>query len=339
MLDDRLKRNNDEGPAGQDKCAADPTLAAIIVVPDKYDTARRTISHLRVQTVADQMEIVIVAPSQPQLGLVEADLACFHSWQVVQVGKVTSIARGFVAGIRNANASIIVLTEDHSFPDAKWAELLIAAHQQHWAVVGPSMRNCNPDTTLSWADFYQAYGEWAYPVSSGVVRHLPGHNSSYKRDVLLEYGDRLEYIMQAESVLHRHLTAQGYEFMLESATCTSHLNFASWSSWIPARYYTGRQFAATWSLTWSGLHRLVFAVASPLIPWIRLWRIQKQIRRRQSYGFFIRVIPVIFAGLVLEAVGQMMGYAGGAGNSIEKVAEYEFNRIKKSEPQAHEASK
>ena len=134
--------------------------------------------------------------------------------------------------------------------------------------------------------------------------------------------------MQAESVLHRPLIAHGYELMLESGTCTSHLNFSSWSSWIPARYYTGRQFAATWSLTWSWLHRLAFTVASPLIPWIRLWRIQKHVRRQQPCGFFIRIIPVIFTGLVVEGLGQMVGYAAGAGDSIEKVVKYEFHRVK-----------
>lgn len=334
MLDNGSKLKNNTA-VEQDKDVVKPVLTAIVVVPDIYDSVRRTISHLQAQTAVDQIEIVIVAPSRKQLGLDESDLACFHSWHVVEVGAVTSIARGFVVGIRNAHAPVVALTEDHSFPDTKWAELLIVAHRQPWAVVGPSMRNGNPGTMLSWADFYQAYGEWAYPVSSGAVRHLPGHNSSYKRDILLKYGSRLEDIMQAESILHRYLIAQGYELMLESGTCTSHLNFASWSSWIPARYYIGRQFAATWALSWSWPRRLLFTAASPLIPWIRLWRIQKHVRRREPPGLFVRLIPAIFVGLFIESLGQMVGYAAGAGNSIEKVAEYEFHRIKHTEPKEH----
>ncbi len=329
---------NDEVPVVEEKHSAEPTLAAIVVVPDTYDTVRRTMSHLQAQTAVEQIEIIFVTPSHQQLGLVESELTCFHSLHVVEVGAVTSIARGFVAGIHCAHAPIVALTEDHSFPDANWAALLTATHQQPWAAVGPSMSNGNPNTMLSWADFYQAYGEWTHPVSSGSVRHLPGHNSSYKRDILLAYGNQLEGLMQAESVLHRHLRAQGYELQLESGTCTSHLNFASWSSWIPARYYTGRQFAATWAQAWSWPRRLLFTAASPLIPWIRLWRIQKHVRRRQPWGFFIRFLPIMFAGLFIESLGQMVGYAAGAGNSIEKVAEYEFHRIKHIEPIEHKTS-
>lgn len=318
---------NEKVTSVQNKPSTRPALAAIVVIPDTYDTVRRTMSHLKAQTAAKRIEIILVVPSQQQLELDESELTCFHSWHVVEVGKVTSIGHGFVAGIRQSHAPIVALTEDHSFPDADWAKLLIAAHRQPWAAVGPSMRNGNPDNIVSQADFYQAYGEWSQPISSGSVRHLPGHNSSYKRDVLLAYGNKLGDLMQAESVLHRHLRAQGYKLRLESATCTSHLNFISWSSWIPLRYYTGRQFAATWSREWSWLHRLLFTVAFPLIPCVRLWRVQKQVRRSQNLGFLIRLLPAMLVGFLVESIGHMMGYLKGIGNSVEKVSKYEFHRV------------
>ena len=331
MLDDRSIPNA-EAAAARNSYSAKPALSAIVVVPDTYETVRRTMRHLQKQSAADLMELVIVAPSSRQLGIDVSDLTCFHSWQVVEIDRVKSIGSAFVAGIRHAHAPVVALTEDPSFPDANWAEALIAAHRQPWAAVGPSMRNGNPDTMLSWADFYQAYGEWTSPVSRGPVRHLPGHNSSYKRDVLLAYGNRLEVLMEAESVLHRYLTAQGHVLLLESGTCTAHLNFASWSSWIPARYYSGRQFASTWAQSWSWPRRLLFTAASQLIPWLRLWRVQKHIRRGQPYGFLFRLLPILLAGLLVEGLGNMMGFLAGAGDSIDKMAKYEFHRIRPSEP-------
>jgi hypothetical protein len=335
MLDDRFKVK-DEVEVVRGKQLTEPALAAIVLIPDTYDTVRRTISHLQAQSVADQIEIIFVVPSHQQLGLDESELTCFHSWHVVEVGAVTSIARGFVAGILHAHAPIVALTEDHSFPDAKWAEVMIAAHRQPWAAVGPSMRNGNPSTMLSWADFYQSYGEWAHPISSGSIRHLPGHNSSYKKDILLAYGNALENLMEAESILHRHLRVQGYELWLESQTCTSHLNFTSWSSWIPFRYYAGRQFAATWAQPWSLPRRLFFTAAAPLFPLVRLWRIQKCVRRGQSGSFLIRLFPTLFVGLLLDGLGQMVGYVAGAGGSMEKMAKYEFHRIRYIEPRNEE---
>jgi hypothetical protein len=318
-----------ESQSKQSKNAANPALSAIVVIPDFYDTVRNTMKYLQAQTAAKRVEIVIVKLANQQIRLDESDLKPFHSWQIVEVDKISSIAQGFTAGIRKARAPIVALTEDHSYPDERWAELFINAHKQPYAVVGPSMCNGNPDSMLSWADFYQAYGEWTPPVSSGPIRHLPGHNSSYKRDILLEFGGDLETLMEAESVLHRHLQAKGYELYLESGTRTSHLNFDTWSAWIPARYYTGRQFASTWAHSWSWPRRLLFIAASPLIPWVRLWRVQSRVRSRQTFGFYVRLLPVMFSGLLVEGVGHMLGYAAGAGDSAEKVNRCEFHRIRK----------
>jgi hypothetical protein len=316
----------------RDNRSGEPALSAIVVIPDRYETVEYTMSRLQAQSVVEQVEVVFVVPSYQQIAPDESLLKCFHSWQAVEVGTVTCKARAFAAGIRHARAPVVALTEDHSFPDARWAEVFIAAHRQPWAAVGPAMCNGNPDTMLSWADFYQAYGEWTPPVSSGPVSQLPGHNSSYKRDMLLALGDRLDFMMEAEGSLHRELKAQGYKLMLESSTCTTHLNFASWSSWIPAKYHTGREFAATWSHSWSWPRRLLFTVASPLIPWIRLWHIQKNVRRGHSVGFLIRLLPILFAGMTVEGFGQMLGYVAGPGSSSEKIAMYEFHRIGDPKP-------
>ena len=65
---------------------------------------------------------------------------------------------------------------------------------------------------------------------------------------------------------------------------------------------------------------------------MRLWRIQKHVRRGQPLGFIIRLLPIVFVGLLVDGFGQMIGYAAGAGNSIEKVAKYEFHRSNNTEP-------
>jgi len=317
-----------EGAFKHGKQAAEPALSAIVLVNGAYDSVRRTMSYLQAQTVPEQMEIILVTLSYEQLRLETPELACFHSWRVVEIGEITSIARGYMAGIRQASAPIVALTQDHAFPDTKWAELFIAAHKQHWAAVGPKMGNGNPNTMISWADFYISYGEWAHPPSPRAVRHLPGHNSSYKRDILIEYGNELEDLLEAESILHRRLKSQGYELMLESGTCTLHVNYATWASWMRKRCYQGRQFISTWAKSWSWAHRLLFMLATPLVVCLRLWRVQRHILRGQTFRFLICLMPALVLGLLAEGVGHILGCAAGPGNCIEKMARYEFDRLK-----------
>jgi len=91
-----------------------------------------------------------------------------------------------------ARARIVAFGEDHCFPEPGWADALLEAHQGPHAVVAPVFLNANPGSTVSWCDFLIGYGAWMAPVAGGLRPFPPGHNSSYKRDELLAYGDRLE---------------------------------------------------------------------------------------------------------------------------------------------------
>jgi hypothetical protein len=305
-----------------------PGLSAIMVIPDKYETVKTTMNHLKKQTSASQIEIVFVVSKSDTFKPAAEDLKVFHSWKTVKIDEVNSIGLSFAKGITQASAPIIALTEDHSYPDIHWAELFIKDHQQPWAVVGPSMRNGNPVNLYSWADFYQAYGQWQHPIKWGKAQHLPGHNSSYKRDILLSLGSKLETFMPSESVLHRHLRIQGYELLLEANTCTAHLNFDNKSNWYPARYYAGRQFAGTWANSWPILKRLVYVIASPGIPWLRLWRTRKYIKTHPESSERLPLMFLILAGFIIEACGNAVGFISGVGDANQKIAQYEYHRIK-----------
>ncbi len=305
----------------------EPLLTAIVVVPKTIGAYEHTLECLRSQTIVNSIELVFVTPSSQKIDLNESKLQCFHSWKIIAVTHVKSMGSANAAGIMEASAPIVALTEDHSFVPNNWAEQFVNRHKEKWAVIGPCMRNGNPENSIGWADFLQAYGEWMGPVSSGTVRHLPGHNSSYKKSVLLGFGAELETLMEAESVLHRHLKKQGHELYLETNIQTTHLNFNTWSSFLPCRYYTGRQFAATWSKTWQWYHRLLFAIVSPGIPFLRLWNITKCSWKKKAMSVFVRVFPALFLGIILEGFGHFVGFLSGYGDSLSKVVEYEFDRV------------
>jgi hypothetical protein len=316
-----------EVKAEDSRNASGPELSAILFVPGGYEAVRRTMDHLRAQTAVGRIEMVIVTTARDRLELDEPGLSRFHSWQVVEAENLRSASAAYAAGIRSAKAPVVALTEDHAFPDSNWAEVLIEAHRQPWAAVGPSVRNGNPETLLSCADFCHAYSYWAAPVSSGLALHLPGHNGSYKRDLVLAFDSDLDFLMEAESILHRRLRAQGHKLLLDSATCTSHCNFTSWSAWVPLRYHIGRQFAAVWARGWPWHRRLLFTAASPFIPWLRLWRIGRNARRTMPCGLLIRVLPIVFLGLLIEWAGQAIGFSAGPGDSTEKADRCEARRF------------
>ncbi|MGB7159506.1 MAG: Gfo/Idh/MocA family oxidoreductase [Tepidisphaeraceae bacterium] len=308
-----------------------PKISVILATPDHYQTIRATVRHLNRQTAAGDIELVIIAPSIAELHAVAAELAPFKSHQVVEVGAMRSVAWANAIGVQRATAPVVAFAEDHCFPHPTWAEALIAAHGKCVAAVGPVVRNGNPGTMTSWADFLIAYGEWSDPHPAGAAHHLPGHNSSYKRDILLAYGDRLEPLLEAESVLHWELRDAGHALYLEPAAKIDHLNFALLSVWIPTQFYCGWQFGATRAAGWPWWKRLAWVGGSGLIPAVRLMRVVKaalapgRIEQRQILP---RVMPTLVLGLALDGIGQAVGYAFGPGNVTAKLAGLEFHRVK-----------
>jgi hypothetical protein len=302
-----------------------PLMSVIMVTPDHCRSLRRTLKHLRAQSVADQLEIVIIGPREAVADYdLARELGMFHSHQFIEGNPLESSAAAKAAGILVATAPIVAMTEDHSFPARGWAAALIERHREPWAAVGPAMVNGNPQSVLSWTNMLIEYGPWVDPVGSEEREHLPPHNSSYKRDLLVEYADRLAALLDAETVLHWDLRARGKRLYLESAAKTRHFNFAKWNSLIPLRLTVGRIFAGSRSRHWSPARRILYALASPAIPLIRFARVVGTTRRVKPNR--LKLLATLFVGFVIDGFGEMLGYALGSTSTEWKASKLEFHR-------------
>ena len=296
-----------------------PDLSVILVTPDHYGTIRRTIRSLREQTVRDRLEIVIVAPSEQTLGLVESELDVFQAFRVIEFGEVKALAAARVAGIRGARASLVALAEDHAFPEPNWAEALINAHRGPWAAVGPAFINGNPGL-MSWISLVLDYGRWMEPVAGGVTDDLAGHSSSWKRAQLLEYGSSLERMMQAPTIMHWNLQGKGHRLYLEPAARVRHFNISRLTGFVLDHLYGSWIFAAVRSHDWSWPYRLSYVGGSILLMprtlrnWLRHFR-----RAGLRNELFPRAWPLLILALVAWTLGAMLGYGFGLGRTEERV--------------------
>ncbi|MGH2523350.1 MAG: glycosyltransferase family 2 protein, partial [Anaerolineales bacterium] len=99
-----------------------PEMSVVVVTPDRYETVRKTVRHLKTQDVRNVLEILFVAPSADELNLDEAELRDFLRFQVVEVGPLRSTAKARAAGVRHACAPVVAFVEDHAYPAPGWAE-------------------------------------------------------------------------------------------------------------------------------------------------------------------------------------------------------------------------
>jgi len=304
-------------------------LTVVLAASGSYDVIRKTVHFLLRQSIREQMELVIVTPSAERLESDADDLARFGAFKIVETGVPVSIGKANAEGIRQATARVVVMAEDHAFPEKNWASALVAAHRSDWAAVGPVVHNGNPGSLVSWADFLIGYGPWMAGTKPGDVAFLPGHNTSYKRDVLLEYGPALEAMMEAETVLHWDLKAQGYKIHLDENARIRHWNFSRMSSWLAAMFYGGRVFAGSRMREerWSGLHKFLYTAGSPLIPAVRFIRLYPKLSQTgKSFSGRLALALMLLPGLALDGLGQMLGYAIGTGNAKTRLVRLEYDR-------------
>jgi hypothetical protein len=302
---------------------------SVVIIADRFETIRKTVRHLAAQELSNTLELVIVTECAKRLELDERAIAPFGALQVVEVETIFSLARALAAGIRRSEAPIIAIAESHSYPGAGWAAALIERHKQPFAAVAPVITNANPKSMLSWANLFLDYGRCVEPRRTGHVEFLPGHNSAYKREILMQYDSQLDDKMVSEILMQWDMRAKGYELFMDGSIKTYHLNVTRWGSWLPERFYTGRRFAATRSAQWSMLRRMVYAGGSFLIPCVRLPRVLADIRQSNRAGELLpAIVPPLVMGLLASAWGEMIGYFMGAGAASEELAKMEIDKVR-----------
>lgn len=184
---------------------------------------------------------------------------------------------------------------------------------------------------VSWANLLMAYGHWLAPTTAREMDDLPGHNSSYKRDVLRAYGPELADMLEREGTLHADLRRRGERLYLEAAARAHHLNPTRAPAWMLLRFNAGRLFAATRAQNeaWSPLHRLLYCGGAPLIPLMRLPQLLRHIRQSgRTRELLPHVIAALLVALLIHSLGEMAGYAFGEGQTREQLAQFEFDRLR-----------
>jgi hypothetical protein len=310
-----------------------PVLSVILTTAGRFADVRVTVRHLQRQTIAARIELILLAPKAGDFGMAESDTSRFLRVQLVELPQVTTVAAGNAVGVTHATAEVVVFSEDHAFPQPTWAEALVERHRENWVAVGPVVANGNPATAASWADYLLGYGPWHEGHRGGSVSMLPGHNSSYKRAALLKFGPDLPRLLVAETVLQERLVTGGGRLFLEPRARISHLNFGRLGVFLAVQFHSGRQFAASRVCEWSLAKRLGYAVGSPLIPLVRLFRTVRFGVRLPNRPARVAIASTLTVGLLVDAIGQFLGYIAGSGSSPQFLTEFEYRRVRFIRPE------
>lgn len=289
---------------------------------------------LALQTIARTMEVILVAESPDGLQLAPGNARPFFSLRIVKALEICETGQAKALGVQAARAPLVMFLEDHSLPDPRCAEALVASHRARKpAAVGPLMLNANPSSTISWGTFLVFYGQWLRKNPRTRVTHLPANHSCYRREVLMRQGQRLAELLEAESVLHWELADHGEHLFLDPGAKVYHLNYSSVAPLLQEYFLASRVFAANRAARWRASTKAVYAIGSVLLPVVRGWRIARQAAEAQlEAALLLRSAPALFANLWAGAAGEMLGYLLGIGPAAERLASFERRKRKGYSP-------
>ncbi len=309
---------------------AAPELSVVLVTADRFATLRRTVRYLRQQEGRERIELLLVGPDATSFDDLEpAAVAGFCAWRTFAVGPIREVERAEAMAIAAARAPVVALLENHVFPAPGWATAILRAHAGPWAAVGCVIRNANPETATSWVEHFFSYGFDDEAAPGGEVSRVSRNNSTFKREVLTAFGDRLPDVLARDGGLLGLLRTQGYRFYLEPRAVLEHLNTSRVGPTLTLRLFSARASAATRARTegWSGARRALYVAASPLFPLLRVRALWPRLRVHPRRDVLPRIAPLFAVALGVDAVGQAMGFAFGAGDSAERAGRFDLVRL------------
>jgi hypothetical protein len=302
-------------------------LSAIVVTPGSCRQVIPLLRRLRAQTIHNRIEIVFVTTALAHLQPDKELLSHFARWKAVAVGPLTSMAAARAAGVHAATCPYVAFTEEHCFPEPGWAEAILEAFEHHRAdAVGPVIENANPALSLSWANLFTEYGLWMAPHPGGLMNHLPGHNSAYRRDRLLAPNEFLVSSLESEFAMHARWHALGRRLWLEPSARVHHVNMTDVWAHLRAACAFQQPWANSRAAEWRLARRLAYAFSWPLIAAVRLPRVVSAIRRAGKGRSLPILLPPIIIGLLASAFGEFLGYLGFLGNANALLLDVELYR-------------
>lgn len=310
------------------KKIAAPALS-VVLVTDHYETVRLVVNCFAAQTIRDRVEIVIVLPRGCGDEVPHDDLSMFAGVQTVEVPSIRPMPPARAAGVRASTAPVVFIGETHSFPHRQFAEFLVQGHEGPWDVVVPGLLNANPATPKSWAAFVLDYGYWLASLSASPIGNGPTWNASYKREVLLELGDRLDRALSSGDELPQELRARNRRVYFEPRAVIDHTN-VELSGWADERFLSGLVVGANRGRRWSRLRRGLYFAASPLIPFVLLYRAGRPIQLLLRHRAMPRgSVAAIVTGAFVRTLGEAAGYLAGITPEAEhRMEEYELYKLR-----------
>ncbi|MEZ5498301.1 MAG: glycosyltransferase [Steroidobacteraceae bacterium] len=309
---------------GDDRNSNRPPLFSIIIGLVSTEDKRRvlqTLEALRQQDGQATYEVVIADRRSDD---VSREISTnFPEVRLIAQPPETDLPQLRTAALAATRGEFIVVTEDHCVPTHGWLAAIaeaFAGAPPSAVAVGGCVENGVADTALDWATFLCEYSFFLPPVAEGSSTVLPGMNVAYRRRAFEKIDNSVLTRGFWETTLHPVLLAAGHTFFSSNRIRLLHSKKFSLGLFLRQRYLYSQYFAGIRFARREYLRRAAACLASVLLPPLLLLRMARQARtKHDGIKHFMAALPYLCLFVVVWAVGEMRGYALGAGSALAEI--------------------
>lgn len=284
-------------------------ISVVIPTSAGWPKARLAIEPLlpQVRAHGGQLLVADVSGQPPPAHLLAPDVMWLE-----RPGEWVTRARREAYGL--AEAPIVAITEDHCVVAPDWVERVLEAHARHpdAAAISGAVVNGSTDAPSEWALYICAHVRLAPPLDGDPP--LAGKTSiSYRREVLARMPR--DGGASIEDIFNQRLRAAGERIIADDSIRVAHHQAGGLGVMCGLQFHNGRTIA--------GLRRSEMTAgdwARALLPVplaaFRLGRVLLAARRKAlPREVIVAAAPHMAVMLLAHAVGEVLGYASGPGDS------------------------
>lgn len=296
-----------------------PALSVVVVSFNPLPQLARCLGSLWAQRDCPPTEVLVVGNwSDKDPGELAALQQAFPQATWVD-GMDVTIPRLRSRGVEASRGGVVALVEDDCVVDADFASSVLRAHATPHVAVGGAVEPGGYRRAVDWAAYLCDYSQYMLPFSAGDATVLPGNNVSYKRAIVDEVLALGGANGLQETFIHAAFSRSRRPMKADPRIVVR--NEHSWAladvSTVPFQH--GRAFGGQRAHGWPLPRRLVFSAAAVGLPVLQVGRILTRVlRRRPGAWWLVRALPWVVLFTLCWAAGECVGYARGAGTSLER---------------------
>lgn len=307
--------------------AARPLVSVIMVIGAQRERAGRALASVLAQHGLENAEVLLFDAAFDRYPPLPGSDHAAVTVHPVPAANSLNVIRAQAAEIARGEA--VAYLEEHILVVPGWLDAIVSGFRAGHGGVGGEPGALNPGRGISDAITLMNYGPFRPTPAPRTFHMLPGHNSAYRRDLLLSFGELLPSLLASEVLLNWKIIEKGHTLLLDPAAKFLHLNEEALSMIAVGYYHWNRSFGENRARVygWGWGRRILQGVATPFVPAVRYMKNLAHLLRndRQSLPILFRYTGVFLYAQAAAAVGMAIGALFGAGDAEAKFLDYELN--------------